>query len=91
MILIIFIINVLICLTSMLTFALKMMVNKIIVAISCGWWTNAKKEYVGKIVPCKFFQTSLNKFSLTQILATENPPKKYAFSDATVSVSLKIL
>ena len=41
-----------------------------------------------KLCLAKFHETIL---SSTQVLASEKPPKKYAFSDATVSISLKIL
>ena len=50
-----------------------------------------EKYYVGKIMPCQFFQVSLEKLSSTQVLASEKLPKKYAISDATVPISLKNL
>ena len=52
---------------------------------------NGKNDYVGKIMPCKYLQVSFKKLSSTQVLASEKLRNKYAFSDATVPISLKIL
>ena len=44
-----------------------------------------------KLCLVNFFKFHKKKLSSTQILASEKPPEKYTFSDAMVSISLKIL
>ena len=65
-ILIIFINNVLNCLPNMLTFALKEWWSKIIFCCNQLWKMKKmeKKLYVGKVMPCNFFQVSLKKNSV---------------------------
>ena len=52
---------------------------------------NAKNDNIGKIMPCQFLKFYKSFFSSTQILAIEKQPGKYAFSDAKVFISLKIV
>ena len=44
-----------------------------------------------KLCLVNFFKFHKKNLSSTQILASEKPPKKYAFSDARVSISLNFL
>ena len=52
---------------------------------------HGKNDYVGKIMPCLFFQVSQKKFEFHTNPYIRKTAQKYAFSDATVSISLKIL
>jgi hypothetical protein len=52
---------------------------------------NGKITMLEKLCLVNFFEFYFKKMSSTQILAPEKLPEKYAFSDATVSISLKIL
>ena len=81
--------------TSNADFCLKKMIikNNLLSQSIVEDGKNAKNYYVGKIMyALSLFQVKFKKkLSSTQILASEKSPEKYAFSDATVSISLKIL
>ena len=87
-----FIDNVLTCLPNMLTFAFKEWRSKITYCRNQLWkMQKCKKWLCWKNCALSIFLSIIKKnLSFTQFLASEKPPKKYAFSDATVFISLNI-
>ena len=78
--------NVFICLTNILTFALKQYGQKwFIVSIKSG-----KLKMMEKLCLVNLFKFHKKKTSFTQVLASEKPPEKYTIFDATIPHSLKI-
>ena len=76
----------------MLTFAFKKYgLNNLLSQSIVEDGKNAKIIMLEKLCLVNFFMFHKKKFSSTQILASEKPPKKYACSEATDYISLKIL